>query len=426
MEANEDMLVAALIKALSKPIHEGLPEALCCIRGITMYARSVGNMAGLVRAGAIEAVASAAMSFRKSPSIIQMAIFFFVVALVEDRSLSARMIDLGLFDLVFEAKEGVDSPNFVHDILLLFIAIDSSQSTAKTFMERGGAEYIFWELQRYKSSSGQRPCTLILLLSGLIWNLENRLRIHKCGLVRLVIEYMFSHIDNEEVIANGAYFIGNVSINSIPIKADIGRAGGVRLVLDAMKRYSDKPGILTSCFTCLWNTTWGVSANKIMAAEYGSVKTITDCMMAYAEDVKIQKTGCGALDNILSLDVTHKRYCNDSVIKTLELAHARFPECEKISQVLLSLKRVLDPRVIDATSRGVCTKTMFPKCTDKDCGCDKNIYCPKCCTQQNVYKCVECDGEYSIKIYCEVCWKKFHYRHKCVKMFVSSRCCTSV
>ena len=93
-----------------------------------------------------------------------------------------------------------------------------------------------------------------------------------------------------------------------------------------------------------------------------------------------------------------------------------------IKQFFLGLIREEDPRVRDAVSRGVCTKSMFTKCRE-ECKCDENFYCPKCCVQQKAFRCYTCDKE-EIRFYCETCWERDHQGHEGEEFFYPVRCGT--
>ena len=131
---------------------------------------------------------------------------------------------------------------------------------------------------------------------------------------------------------------------------------------------------------------------------------------------------CGIIGTILSSPEIHSKYCTPEVIRNVEECHEKHKDSEKIKQSLLSIKREEDPRVCDAVARGACTKEAFPKCSE-DCGPDENFYCPKCCVQQKVFRCLTCDKD-KIMLYCEVCWKRDHQGHKGEEFFYPVRCAT--
>lgn len=423
---SENVLVSGLASVIASVGPGSLQEVPRIIQVFYAYLSATHNAAELADAGIIEILAAALLKFANTPSVITTSFSFLVALVLEDEGLSQRLIDAGLVELALGARNFIDKSVYAKDLLLLAIILQSNPDAVQKFMSGGGIDSLVEELECYEASVPQRPYFALLLLGALIDTLENRTELFRKGIIGDVTNYMAKNMSYEEAIAPGLFFLGNVSINSIPIKVEIGRLGGIRLVVSAMRKYPENHFVQSYGLTCLWNSTWGVSRNKVIAAEAGGVSVILEAMNNHLDKVRIQKAGCGALENILSLDATHTGYCSSDVISTLERAQARYPDCTKISQVLSSLKRIQDPRVADAIARSVCTKVAFPKCVDRDCGCDDNIYCPKCCVQQNVYRCLDCDGEYSIRIYCQVCWQKHHADHKCVKMFVSSRCCTLI
>lgn len=380
------------------------------------------NVTSLADSGVIELLAAIIIKFKDNSNVVVDSLTLFVLILVEDESFGPRMVSAGIVDLALDARNFVDTTTCREDLLLLVLILRDTPESREYFISKGGVECVMEELVCSENTLDRRAHYVIILLGTLTDTLKNRRKLSEKGAVKLVIDYMARNMSSDQVFVSSLYFLGCVSLNSIPIKAEIGRLGGLELMISVIKKCPDNQTIQGHCLSSLWNSTWGVSKNKIVAAEYGGVSAVIGIMKKHPDNEDIQRCGCGTLENILSIDDVHSKYCTEDVINTVERSQARFPNCGKLKQTLSSIKRIQDPRVIDSVAKGVCTKLAFPKCVDKDCGCDKNIYCPKCCIQQNSYRCIDCDGEYSIKMYCEVCWKKFHANHKCVKMFVSSRC----
>ena len=422
----ENALVSEFARTVAAANPNSLQEVSKFVKILCIYMSTTHNAAAFAEAGIIEVVAATILKFMDAPTILTDSFSYLALLAMEDEGLSQRLVDAGLVELVLGAKNFVDKRTFAKDSFLLAVMLQNCPSVVQRLTSNGGIEYLVEELKLHKTSVRQRPYFALLSLGCFIDTLEDRTRLFEKGAIGSAIDYMAQNLSYEGAIAPGLFFLGNVSINSIPIKVEIGRLGGIRLAVSAMRKYPEDHYVQSCGLSCLWNTTWSVNRNKVTAAEVGGISAILEAMNNHLDRVQIQKSGCGALENILSLDATHARYCKEVVIRTLERARARYPDCVKISQVLASLKRIQDPRVADAIARGVCTKVAFPKCVDRDCGCDSNIYCSRCCVQQDVYRCIDCDGEYSIKIYCQVCWQKYHANHKCIKMFVSSRCCTLV
>ena len=131
---------------------------------------------------------------------------------------------------------------------------------------------------------------------------------------------------------------------------------------------------------------------------------------------------CNAIGTVLSSQKTHIKYCTPEVIRAVEECYEKHKGSELIKQFLLGLKREEDPRVCDAVARGVCTKEVFPKCSE-ECQCDENVYCPKCCVLQKMFKCLTCEN-CKTETYCEVCWKRDHKEHKGEEFFCPTRCST--
>ena len=127
------------------------------------------------------------------------------------------------------------------------------------------------------------------------------------------------------------------------------------------------------------------------ACEKGGLEVLLRVLKKYTDNVGVSETCCAAIGTVISSPETHSKYCTPEVIRAVEECYEKHKDSKQIKQFLLSLKREEDQRVHDAVARDVCTKEVFPKCS-KDCGCDENAYCPKCCVQQKVFRCLTCDN----------------------------------
>ena len=202
------------------------------------------------------------------------------------------------------------------------------------------------------------------------------------------------------------------------------KAGGIEIVLEVLKRYGVNPNVsLYGCFAISNISEADYSAQKEVC-ERGGVDTLLDILMLHSGSSKeVCEICCWTLSVILSSQNTHSRFCTDDVLDPVQECCEVYEDSEKVLQSLLSLMRGDDQRVTDAVARGVCTKETFPKCGD-DCGCDEDVYCPKCFVQQRAFRCLTCEDKDKVKLYCETCWKRDHQGHECEEFFYPVRCST--
>ena len=149
-----------------------------------------------------------------------------------------------------------------------------------------------------------------------------------------------------------------------------------------------------------------------------------------------------AIGIILSSKETHSTYCTEEALGRVKECHDKHSTDDIIRQFYLGLlrekgtkdskslegpevpkvrekARYEDTKVREAVSKGECTKKYYPKCRP-DCECNDNVYCPKCCVQQKVYRCKTCDGNCwgsALKLYCETCWNNDHKDHEVEEFF---------
>ena len=189
-----------------------------------------------------------------------------------------------------------------------------------------------------------------------------------------------------------------------------------------MRALAKDPDICGAGRSVLWYTSEGNSSVQEKVCEKGGLSVLLEVLEKYSDDQSLLGPCCCAIGVILSSQKTHSKYCTPKVLDTVRNCSVLYEDDEDIGQFLLSLTREEDPRVKDAVSRGVCTKEMFPKCSD-ECKCDDNVYCPKCCVQQKAFRCLTCDKD-EIKLYCETCIKRDHQGHECEEFFYPVRCWT--
>ena len=201
-----------------------------------------------------------------------------------------------------------------------------------------------------------------------------------------------------------------------------GAAGGIKAVVKTVNTHINNPGVCENGCGMLWNMSYGSASLKKQVCKKGGLAVLLKVLREHSDNANISETCCGAIGTMLSSPETHIKYCTPEVIRAVEECYEKHGGSEEIKKFLLSLKREEDPRVCDAVARGVCTKEAFPKCS-KECKCDEGYYCPKCCVQQKVFRCLTCDKS-KIRLYCEVCWKRDHQGHKGEEFFCPVRCAT--
>ena len=194
--------------------------------------------------------------------------------------------------------------------------------------------------------------------------------------------------------------------------------------MNAISTHIDNVNVCRCGCTALWNTSEGNPSIQEEVCEKGGLPVLLEVLERYADNTKLPASCYGAIGVILSSQKTHSKYCTPEVLDAVRKCSEKHADSKDIKQSLLGLTREEDPRVKDAVSRGVCTKDMFPKCSD-ECGCEDNFYCPKCCVQQKAFRCLTCDkDEIKLRFYCETCIKRDHQGHECEEFFYPVRCGT--
>ena len=192
--------------------------------------------------------------------------------------------------------------------------------------------------------------------------------------------------------------------------------------MNAISTHIDNINVCRCGCTALWNTSEGNPSIQEEVCEKGGLLVLLEVLERYADNTDVLESCCGAIGVILSSQKTHSKYCTPKVLDTVRNCSVLYEDDEDIEQFLLGLTRVEDPKARYAVSRGVCTKDMFPKCSD-GCKCDDNIYCPNCCVQQKAFRCLTCDKG-KLRFYCETCIKRDHQGHECEEFFYPVRCGT--
>ena len=200
-------------------------------------------------------------------------------------------------------------------------------------------------------------------------------------------------------------------------------ARGIKAVVKAINTHIDSAGICYNGCGVLWNISEGNASLQKEVCEKEGLEILLRVLNERSNNKGVSGMLCAAIGTTLSSPETYAKYCTPEVIRVVEECCEKHKDSEKIKQFLLSLKREEDPRVCDAVARGVCTKEVFPKCSE-NCGCNRGCYhCPMCCVQQKAFRCLTCDkdGDW---MYCEVCWKRDHQGHKGEEFFCPVRCAT--
>ena len=199
-------------------------------------------------------------------------------------------------------------------------------------------------------------------------------------LIETVIKTINTHIDNPDVCKHGCWTLENVSSMALTFQKGICEKGGLEVFLKVLSVHLNNPDVSDG--------------------------------------------SCLAIRATLMSPETHAKYCTPEVIRAVEEYYEKYPFSAIVNMTVYSLKREEDSRIRDAVSRGVCTKEYFPKCSE-DCQCNEDCcYCPKCCVQQRAFKCFTCNKNRP-RLYCEVCWKKYHKGHKGIEAFCPAVCATA-
>lgn len=195
-------------------------------------------------------------------------------------------------------------------------------------------------------------------------------------------------------------------------------------MIEALKEIGNKftkdNNILRGVSSSIWGVVEGSSKVQMLACENGVISFLLNILRTSDDDKSLTGSIVGSLGVLLSSPESFKKYCTAEIISEVEKTLGKFSDSEKIKMFLSSIKRIEDDRVSGAISRGVCTKSAFPKCSDGNL-CDENYYCDKCCVQQKVFRCLDCDKNV-FNFYCETCWSKAHKGHRYEEFFYPVRC----
>ena len=200
-------------------------------------------------------------------------------------------------------------------------------------------------------------------------------------------------------------------------------AGGIEAAIKAINTHIGCADILLVGAGLLWSISKASPSLQKEVCKKGGLEVLLRVLKSHPVDEYLLGSCCSGISSVLSSPETYSKFCTPEVIRAVEECYERHKDSEQIKQLLFSLKREEDPRARDAIARGMCTKEAFPKCNE-DCGSDRGGYCPKCCVQQKVFRCLTC-GKDKIRLYCEVCWKRDHKGHKGEEFFCPVRCDTS-
>ena len=190
-----------------------------------------------------------------------------------------------------------------------------------------------------------------------------------------------------------------------------------------MKVHTKNASVCKQGCRALKNITEANVFNQKQVCESGLVEIICEVLSVNQKNSESVIRACGALGVVLSNQELYEKYCTPQVIETVKKTVEAYSNNEQLKLFAMGLQRQEDERIKDCIAKGVCTKTAFPKCSD-ECKCDENAFCAKCCVQQKCYRCLDCDKD-KLKLYCEVCWNKYHKDHNCVEFFYPVRCATN-
>ena len=201
-------------------------------------------------------------------------------------------------------------------------------------------------------------------------------------------------------------------------------AGGIESVVEAMNIHINNASVCENGCGVLWNMSDASTVHQKEVCKNGGLAVLLKIMSVHSDNEAVLGLCCGAVGAVLSSPETHSMYCTPETVRCVETSYKRCRHPERIREFLCGIKREEDPRVCSAVARGTCTKEGFPKCS-RECQCDENYYCPKCCVQQRAFRCHTCDTD-KVRLYCETCWKRDHEGHEGEEFFCPVRCASNI
>lgn len=193
----------------------------------------------------------------------------------------------------------------------------------------------------------------------------------------------------------------------------------VDVVLRAIKSNARNSYVCETGCKALLNIAEGVYLNQKDVCEKGGLPILLNILKNYKENQSICQVCCGAIALALSTQEMLDKHFKSEITKLISECHKKYGTSKQIRHYFDSIMRKPNVNVSNAVSNNLCTKEVFPKCAE-DCRSDQSFYCPECCVQQKIFKCLTCES--GDKVYCETCWKKYHQGHECEEFFYPARC----
>ena len=197
----------------------------------------------------------------------------------------------------------------------------------------------------------------------------------------------------------------------------MGKPDTIDAILKVLKdHYTDKSVLIMGCIA-LYNMSEANSAVQRLICEKGGVKTLCDIIKRNKENEEVLGECLSTLGVLISSKELHERYFGELSVDLKEYSN------KEIRLPFFGISREMHSMIQDAIRENVCTNTKIKKC--EACKFDENIYCAKCCVQQEAFRCHTCDKT-EIKLYCKVCREQNHQGHDCEDFFYPVRCATKL
>ena len=200
-----------------------------------------------------------------------------------------------------------------------------------------------------------------------------------------------------------------------------GESAAIEAIVEGLRKHIDDPDACEDGCITLYNMSEANGPIQKSICEKGGLKILLEILERYNRNQNVTKECIGTIGVVVSSTETHKAHF-DSFMKAVSDCCDINWGSKEITLTYYGIIRENYNKVKEAVFRNKCTNDAFPKCK-KDCGSDRNLYCPLCCIQQKAYRCYTCD-RVEVKLYCETCWKKHHQGHEGDEFFYPVRCAT--
>ena len=170
------------------------------------------------------------------------------------------------------------------------------------------------------------------------------------------------------------------------------------------------------------------------------LKAVFAAMLLHPDDLSVQEQGALAIAAVFANQEVYDDNFSPKILEIVSTALSNFPRSKKLHFCAKCLRRDTDSRAKKAARRGVCSATLTPRCTEHPAPTpqqqqqqqqqqrlgdnDDLFFCDDCCVLQRMHRCFTCDGKFSSRKYCDVCWKTVHSGHTGASFFSYAVCAT--